>query len=202
MFGHNKRLERQLKEKGKSSWATVLESKREWASTGGVDKSPGQAGSITIHQKFRLRVEPEGEPPFEATVRQVFNDSLGWHIPQEDWSVGVFFDPLDHSKVVIDVDKMPVGPGMNREEAVARHQRAMAWQNDPIARRQQIAEMQAQASSRAQEVRPGGAAAHAWDPAAKVDVADQLTKLADLRDRGVLSEAEFEAQKARILSVT
>jgi ABC-type multidrug transport system fused ATPase/permease subunit len=30
--------------------------------------------------------------------------------------------------------------------------------------------------------------------------ADQLSKLADLRDRGVLSDAEFEAQKSRILS--
>jgi hypothetical protein len=29
--------------------------------------------------------------------------------------------------------------------------------------------------------------------------ADQLAKLADLKDRGVLSEAEFEAQKAKIL---
>jgi len=31
-------------------------------------------------------------------------------------------------------------------------------------------------------------------------VADELTKLAELRDKGVLTEAEFAAQKARILS--
>jgi hypothetical protein len=30
----------------------------------------------------------------------------------------------------------------------------------------------------------------------------QLTKLADLRDRGVLSDAEFEAQKAKILATS
>jgi Short C-terminal domain len=30
-------------------------------------------------------------------------------------------------------------------------------------------------------------------------VADQLTKLADLRDRGILTETEFQAQKARLL---
>jgi membrane protein YdbS with pleckstrin-like domain len=30
-------------------------------------------------------------------------------------------------------------------------------------------------------------------------VADELAKLADLRDRGVISEAEFQAQKARLL---
>jgi hypothetical protein len=30
--------------------------------------------------------------------------------------------------------------------------------------------------------------------------ADELTKLADLRDRGVISEDEFQAQKARLLA--
>jgi Short C-terminal domain/Phospholipase_D-nuclease N-terminal len=34
----------------------------------------------------------------------------------------------------------------------------------------------------------------------KNDTADQLTKLADLRDRGVITPAEFEAQKAKILA--
>jgi hypothetical protein len=32
-----------------------------------------------------------------------------------------------------------------------------------------------------------------------VDVADQLRKLAGLRDEGILSEEEFAAQKARLL---
>jgi hypothetical protein len=31
------------------------------------------------------------------------------------------------------------------------------------------------------------------------DVADELAKLADLRDRGALTDAEFEVQKARLL---
>jgi hypothetical protein len=31
------------------------------------------------------------------------------------------------------------------------------------------------------------------------DLADELTKLADLRDRGALTDAEFEAQKAKLL---
>jgi hypothetical protein len=37
-------------------------------------------------------------------------------------------------------------------------------------------------------------------PSGPVNAADQLTKLADLRDRGVLSEAEFQAPKARLLA--
>lgn len=37
-------------------------------------------------------------------------------------------------------------------------------------------------------------------PAAEpVDVADQLQKLAQLKDQGVLTEAEFAAQKAKLL---
>jgi len=31
------------------------------------------------------------------------------------------------------------------------------------------------------------------------DTVDELTKLADLRDRSVLTQAEFDAQKAKIL---
>ena len=34
---------------------------------------------------------------------------------------------------------------------------------------------------------------------APASVADELTKLARLRDQGVISEAEFQAQKARLL---
>lgn len=43
---------------------------------------------------------------------------------------------------------------------------------------------------------PGETAA---DPSAPASVADQLTKLDELRRNGVLSEAEFQAQKARLL---
>jgi hypothetical protein len=51
----------------------------------------------------------------------------------------------------------------------------------------------------AANVRVGGqpvAGAGSTDPAA---IADALTKLADLRDRGALTDAEFQAQKAKLL---
>jgi hypothetical protein len=204
VLGHNKRLERKLKEHGgKRAWATVLESEREWASTGGANVSPGQAGSMTIHQQLKLHVEPEGETPFESTVKQVFNDSYGWHIPQEGYSVAVIYDPDDHSKLVIDLEAMPVAPGVDRDEASARHERAMAMQ-DPEARRQQIEEMKAKALAQAQSASGmqemiAKASPPAPGATAGPDVADELTKLADLRDRGVLSAAEFEVQKAKLL---
>jgi len=208
MLGRNKRLQRKLEEQGgEEAPATVLESKQEWASTGGVNVSPGQAGSISIHQKLTLRVEPDGEPPFEATVKQVFNDTHGWPIPQEGWSVTVLYDPKDHSKLVLDLDKMPVGPGVDRDEALARHERAVERMQNPAARRQEVADLKTAAAAQAQ----GAAAlqdmlAKAPDQARaavpNTDVADELTKLADLRDRGVLSDAEFEAQKAKVLGTS
>jgi hypothetical protein len=205
MFGRNKRLERKLKEQGgKQAWATVLESKKQGASTGGFNVTPGQAGSITIHRELRLRVEPGGEAPFETTVKQVFNDSHGWHIPEEGWSVTVTYDPNDHSKVVIDLDKMPVRPGVDRDETIARHERAVARMKDPAARRQQIEDIRAQAaqaqSASALQEMVAKAVSGPQQAAPKAYIAEQLTKLADLRDRGILSDAEFEAQKAKILA--
>lgn len=212
MLGHNSRLERKLRENGgKRAWATVLESDQGWASSGGMNVVAGQAGSMTIHQKLKLRVEPEGETPFEATVKQVFNDTHGMRIPREGYSVGVIYDADDRSKLVIDMDAMPVAPGVDRDAAAARHERALAWTQDPEARRERMEQVKAAqaaavaqgeaARQKAADVQQMIANAYAAQGgvAAVPDVADQLTKLADLRDRGVLTDAEFQTQKARIL---
>jgi Short C-terminal domain len=45
----------------------------------------------------------------------------------------------------------------------------------------------------------GGAVAAPAVPAAPADPIDALTRLADLRDQGVLTDAEFEVQKAKVL---
>jgi hypothetical protein len=204
MLGHNKRLERKLRDGGARAWATVQESEQQWASTGGTNVAPGQAGSMTIHQKLKLRVEPDGEQPFEVTVKQVYNDTHGPHIPQEGWSVKVLYDPTDHSKLVIDMEAMAVRPGVDRDEAVARHERALARMQDPDAWRQRAADMQAQAAEQIQNAQAmrdamAGAVPQSQGAPPGPDVADELTKLARLRDRGVLTDAEFEVQKAKLL---
>lgn len=63
----------------------------------------------------------------------------------------------------------------------------------------------AQAAQAAQQPAPPVAEAPAEAPAPpapapQVDVVGQLTQLAALRDSGVLTDAEFEAQKAKILA--
>ncbi len=51
--------------------------------------------------------------------------------------------------------------------------------------------------------RAGFASRHAGivdeGPAARNDLVDQIRKLAELRDEGILSDEEFEAKKAEIL---
>jgi hypothetical protein len=42
--------------------------------------------------------------------------------------------------------------------------------------------------------------AYVRDAAGSGGSADELTKLADLRDKGVISEAEFQAQKSKLLA--
>jgi hypothetical protein len=49
------------------------------------------------HAKLTLRVEPEGDAPFEATVRASFSH----HRPRKGGSIGVIFDPRDRSKLAI-----------------------------------------------------------------------------------------------------
>jgi hypothetical protein len=152
-------------------------------------------------------VEPDGEPPFESTVKQVFNDSYGWHVPQEGFSVQVIYDPTDHSKLVIDLEAMPVAPGVDRDEAIARHESVMARMQDPAARRRQTADLQAKAAAQmesAAAMREAMANAFPQTQGAspRPDVADEITKLAALRDRGLLTDAEFEVQKAKILGAS
>ncbi len=57
---------------------------------------------------------------------------------------------------------------------------------------------QAYAQQSAAPPPPPPAAAPAAAP--PVDMMDQLTKLGDLRDRGILTDDEFAAQKAKILA--
>jgi hypothetical protein len=206
MLGHNERLVRKLMEHGgRQAWATVLESNQQWANAGGRNKTAGQAGSFTIHQKLKLRVEPDGEPPFETTVEQVFNDAHGPHIPQEGWSVTVIYDPNDHSKVAIDLEGRFVTAGVDRAAAVARAEMA-ARMRDPAARQQLVEEMRARAAERVQSALAlHGMTATAVSGYQQIqqpmpDPVERLSKLADLRDRGFLTDAEFEAQKARILA--
>jgi hypothetical protein len=76
-----------------------------------------------------------------------------------------------------------------------------ATENPEALREQLLSQAQAQGSgASAFVVTEGGLTPlRGAAPQEQPDVADQLSKLADLRDRGVLTAAEFEAQKQKLL---
>ncbi|RYH07299.1 SHOCT domain-containing protein [Tropicimonas sp. IMCC6043] len=59
--------------------------------------------------------------------------------------------------------------------------------------------MAARAKKAAEEIQ-AAQKAYIRDAAGTVSTADELAKLADLRDKGVISEEEFSAQKAKLLA--
>ena len=82
---------------------------------------------------------------------------------------------------------VPVGTSVQApSEPESAHER-----HDPV---QAVAQQMAAAPA------PAAVAAPAPAPAAEVDIVASLTKLAALRDAGALSDAEFDAAKARLLA--
>lgn len=217
-LGHKQQLVEQLsQEGGVVAWATITDVADEWASAR-VDGF-NQVESRTDHLNLTLSVQPDGGEPFQATISQAFSTFR----PFKDWQCKVIYDPNDRSRIAVMEDTV-TPPGMDharaenaaqiRSEAMAAaasgniadfvqsmQARAMSGQlgggvaMDPRLIQQAMAA--AGANLAAMNGVPGaGSASSTGTPS----VADELAKLADLRDRGVLSEAEFEVQKAKLLA--
>ena len=112
MFGNKKRLERKLSEEGGAvAWATVIDAATRWTSGSNYENGPYTVGNNN-HMKVTLKVEPEGQPAFEATFHQTFPG----RIPIKGFQVKVMYDPDDHSKIVIQEDQI-FPPGISHEQA-------------------------------------------------------------------------------------
>jgi hypothetical protein len=78
---------------GQRAWAVVLDYKSRYQT--------GRYAVVPVnqidHATLTLRVEPEGDAPFETTVRATF----ARHAPHKNGSIGVIFDPSDHSKLAV-----------------------------------------------------------------------------------------------------
>jgi hypothetical protein len=189
MFGNKKsRAQKLIDSGGAVAWATVLEAREKWQS----ETSGFKSVTITSHMHVKLRVEPEGEPPFEASFGQAFSDTM----PFRGGICKVAYDPDDHSKISV-IDGSCAPPGLSREQAEAASSRRAemldAVNSGHLA--EYIQQRQAQAMSAFTAAAPSAPA-----PLHQPSVADQLTKLADLKDRGALTEAEFEAAKEKLLA--
>ena len=82
-----------------------------------------------------------------------------------------------------------VSGGVQRRQAEKANQQADQAQQEQWDQQQQWAAQQ-------QAAAPAAVAA----PAGEESMVDQLTKLADLKAQGILSEQEFEAAKAKVLA--
>jgi Short C-terminal domain len=189
----SKRMKKQLEEKGTRANATVVEiAEKGMAVTSGAE---GIVANTEVLLKTHLRVQPENEPEFEVTQRFRYPQLA---IPAAGQTVPVIYDPGDHDKIMIDrspeaqqgaalssagIDPSQVGQLMQQAEQF----RAQAEQFQGTA-------AQFRAKAEAQQ-----GAGFGQPTPAQPDPVTQLEKLAKLKESGALTEAEFEAEKAKIL---
>ena len=97
--GSNKKVREQLElGGGQRAWSVVLYYKFSYSSGKRYAGHPDGGGQIE-HGRLTLRVEPENGSPFEATVKAAFGPGQGR--PFTNGSIGVIFDPGDHSRLAV-----------------------------------------------------------------------------------------------------
>ena len=214
MFGSAERLEKKLREGGgKTATAKITAAKKGKMAISTGNDAAQQAASAHVNWKLTLQITPDNEAPFEGEVKEPYPElSSG---PSIGDSIGVLYDPNDHSKLVVDHSSAGLAitalshVSDSAQAAMAQATGELAQDvikeaiDDPAAFREKMREranqMAANATAGAGTGMPnvliGGVPAAAAAP----DPADEIAKLADLRDRGALTDAEFEAQKKKIL---
>jgi len=174
-----KSLEQKLRDgNGRTAPATVLGIEEGRSLNWKSDTGPHGSGNTTevraalTKDKCRITVRPEREPEFEAIVKVSDDDFPPPQYP---------FRPRTALIVLFDPDD---------------HQRvaidvAATW-----------AKWEALTKKKADEEANASALAAAQSAPAAPDITAQLGRLADLRDRGVLTEQEFAAEKAKLLAAS
>jgi hypothetical protein len=186
----SKKLLKQLEENGKRANATVLEiAEKGMAVTRGAE---GVVSNTELALKAHLRVQPDDEPEFEVKKRFSFPQMA---VPGAGQTVPVLYDPQDHDKIIVDY--------------TAEAQQGAAFASAGIDPNQigQLMEQAQQMRAQAGQM-PGGMPGMGQMPGMtppapaqpQADPVEQLEKLAKLKESGALTEAEFEAEKAKILS--
>lgn len=144
-----------------------------------------KADPSQILWKVTMRVMPDDTGPFNVTIQVPYPATQGG--PSLGSLVTVLYDPRDHSKVAID----PTAPTESWGEVQAD------LQNHTIQQAMSQSSGGAAIFAGGRWISGGPAATPA--PAASPSLASELEKLASLRDTGALTDAEFQAQKAKLL---
>ena len=202
----SRRTRKKLEEHGKRAPAVVLEIAEKGMA---VTSGSGQLVANTeVMLKTKVRVEPDDEPAFEVEERFRYPQLS---IPSVGSRLAVIYDPQDHDKIMIDRSvegvatqfaNVPGLQGTDLQGLMNTVQQAEAQTQDPqeLAR---ILQQQLGTSVNVQQDTSGvtfGTPPAGFGAApAEEDPVDKLAKLAELREKGMLTDAEFESQKARIL---
>lgn len=159
--------------------ATIVEERplTNWSRTVG--------GNYTVPREYVADVRPEGQAPFRATFHEPLTHGHYDH-PRPGDVVNVLFNPKSH--------KVKLSPEYKVSPGAAGREKAEQFQ--AVA----DAAPGTQAASGAPETVRFTADGGRTIPAPTSSAAEQLTKLADLHDRGALSDAEFASEKAKILA--
>ncbi|MBS1885753.1 MAG: SHOCT domain-containing protein [Actinobacteria bacterium] len=149
--------------------------------------------------KVRLRVEPTEGEAFEVKTRLVF-PQLG--IPRRGGTIAVLYDPDDHDELILDgtlSGGLALAADQIRDRAASDERPELGSIADLVEGAAGGGTLDIEALQRQirKQFAPGTAPFAASSP--PEDPVDKLAKLADLKDRGLLTDAEFDAQKARIL---
>jgi hypothetical protein len=176
--------------------------------------NPGGSNK-SLHSTFVMRVTPEdGGAEFESHMSVWGNDAD--HLQPGRWTY-VRYDPNKPDHCDLDKDRLQkeFGSEFSKHPVMAPREVGGEWSGGPAAsagqpaagatqsRQEKLMALAGDPAAMQQFIQNQRAAAGAAQPAAastQPDVTDQLTKLADLRDRGALTQAEFDAEKAKVLA--
>ncbi len=199
MFGKLSRGSRKsLEAGGHRASATVLEiSDRGMTVTHG---SEGYVGNTEVILKTRLSVQPDGQPAFE--VEQKFRYAQ-MSIPSVGSRVSVLYDPEDHDKVMIE-DRPPIVdvpglPGGTLDLGAMLETIKDTKAAHPGDRMAMADALKAQMGLDTMGMTPG-MITMAGIPGMTPDPVAQLERLAALHSSGALTDAEFAAEKAKLLA--
>ncbi|GAA4541113.1 SHOCT domain-containing protein [Mycobacterium paraffinicum] len=196
MFGR-----RDLSKVGIRAFAEVLSA--EQSAIAVTVGNPNLVGNTEVRWKLLLRVTPDAEPPFEASLTTLLPQLSP---PRPGMRLPVLYDPKDHGRV--QMDRQPAATADVAIDAVTSARPDLAGAQvigmpmadvirqaiaDPAAFREEMmrrgAEMQQQALGAMQAAQTQQGA----------DPVERLERLAALKDRGLLTDEEFEQQKRKIL---
>jgi hypothetical protein len=191
--------------------ATVLTAKRGSTVSGSAMQMDIAQGSFTW--KLTVKVEPPDQSPFEAKISARLQSGNSFF---PGMRVGVVYDPNDHGKVAFDQGRNATVAGV-AEELVDGHpggdaasvesvlKDVMADPSSAASRGQDLAAAMgidlstAQVHVRGQKDQPAVMQAQAQTAAAAQDPVQLLAQLSQLHAQGEVTDAEFAAQKARLL---